>query len=180
MLEYWNSITWLWESLGIMEASKREGEIDRDNEEMFLIGTNSSSFSATDRARQFLVYELVVLPTLSALGNKGLQYSVSGGHGWILFFYFIEIVFVPYIGFYFTNIVFDLINIHLLDLIFCNVNINCMGWIIIWLVPSFLNRLVTFIIREKCPESGGTTLGWVKSSKYWVYSRSPTSQKVTG
>ena len=57
--------------------------------------------------------------------------------------------------FYFPKIVFELINIHILDLILWNVKMHCMRWIIIWLVPYLRNILITFITRYFLPASGG-------------------------
>ena len=37
--------------------------------------------------------------------------------------------FVPYRGFNFPALVFEMINIHLLDLILWNVNMNCMRYV---------------------------------------------------
>ena len=46
------------------------------------------------------------------------------------------------------TIVFNLININILDLILWNINMHWMGWILIWLIKYFQNILVTFITRR--------------------------------
>ena len=51
--------------------------------------------------------------------------------------------------FYFPKIFFEMINIHILDLILWNFNMNCTRWTIIWRVSSFHNIFITFIIRNR-------------------------------
>ena len=60
-----------------------------------------------------------------------------------------EYIFLSCRSFSFTGLVFELINIHILDLILWSVNMHCTRLIVIWLIPSFRKIFITFIIREK-------------------------------
>ena len=80
--------------------------------------------------------------------------------------------------FYVPNLVFELVNIHLLGLISWKFNKHCMRKIIILIVPYFCNTFINFITREILPASEGKHQVGYNHQHYGYFQDLPSHIKV--